>query len=521
MTEKSPIADEQVNADCPDQSGMSRGSSQKILWDNGFWITIGRLVKEYKQRFLLGTNRGIQHPSRSEEAAFCRPALFFSYPMSSSSTSPELTTKRKKILQDDSPDECDSASSDSESQHEPDEVEADEDEAPPLSHAEKRRQKKEKKEKESREPAKKKRKLADGKAKTSDPDKKHPTRQNSVWVGNMSYKTTPDALRAFFDGVGEITRINMPTKPSGRPGVPGENHAKTIAITLSERPLNGRKLLIKDGDSFEGRPKPAAADQSTGGADDQTHASTSTKSLSKTAQKILNQQKKPPAPTLFLGNLPFETTEESLRELLDAHQPKAKKGDKEKVKDGEAKKEDWIRRIRLGTFEDSGLCKGFAFVDFSGIEHATSALVNPRNHTFNGRKLVVEYASTEAVRRGPNKPKAEGHDTEGRGRGNGKSPRGVKHERNDKSRKSFSESDEWNPAAVPGDEHDQGDRYAQEAGQSRDSGAKRTRRDGTNHPNGKGPRGRPKPGAALAQAVRQSAAIVTNSNAASKKIVFD
>ena len=68
----------------------------------------------------------------------------------------------------------------------------------------------------------------------------------------------------------------------------------------------------------------------------------------KTAQKILSVQKQPPAPTLFLGNLGFETTEDSIRELLDSH----------RAKDASLADEKWIRKIRLGTFEDSGKCKG-------------------------------------------------------------------------------------------------------------------------------------------------------------------
>jgi RNA recognition motif-containing protein len=41
----------------------------------------------------------------------------------------------------------------------------------------------------------------------------HPLkRENSIWVGNLSYKTTPESLRRFFDGVGEITRVHLPTK---------------------------------------------------------------------------------------------------------------------------------------------------------------------------------------------------------------------------------------------------------------------------------------------------------------------
>jgi RNA recognition motif-containing protein len=92
-----------------------------------------------------------------------------------------------------------------------------------LSHAEKRRQKK-KKQKDQDRPSKK-RKATDGSvAGVSTKDSKpagysKPKRQNSVWVGNLWFKTTPDTLRDFFDGVGEITRIHMPTKK----GTKGEN----------------------------------------------------------------------------------------------------------------------------------------------------------------------------------------------------------------------------------------------------------------------------------------------------------
>ena len=42
----------------------------------------------------------------------------------------------------------------------------------------------------------------------------------------------------------------------------------------------------------------------------------------------------------------------------------------------------------------------FAFVDFKDAQFATEALTNPHNHSLNGRALVVEYASADAVRRG-------------------------------------------------------------------------------------------------------------------------
>jgi RNA recognition motif len=39
-----------------------------------------------------------------------------------------------------------------------------------------------------------------------------PQRQNSVWVGNLTFKTTTQQLREFFQFAGDITRIHMPTK---------------------------------------------------------------------------------------------------------------------------------------------------------------------------------------------------------------------------------------------------------------------------------------------------------------------
>lgn len=92
-----------------------------------------------------------------------------------------------------------------------------------LSHAERRRKKKEQKlaanVKEEEGSTMKKRKLKDGSAKAVVPIK----RQNSVWIGNMSFKTTQEDLQTFFEDVGEITRINLPTRRAAGPGLKPEN----------------------------------------------------------------------------------------------------------------------------------------------------------------------------------------------------------------------------------------------------------------------------------------------------------
>ena len=47
-------------------------------------------------------------------------------------------------------------------------------------------------------------------------------RQNSVWVGNLHFKTTEDDLRKFFADAGEVTRVNMP--------VPNDDAQKIVLL---------------------------------------------------------------------------------------------------------------------------------------------------------------------------------------------------------------------------------------------------------------------------------------------------
>ncbi|KAI0036788.1 hypothetical protein K488DRAFT_81776 [Vararia minispora EC-137] len=315
----------------------------------------------------------------------------------SQSPSSSLIRKRKHALESETP------SADSAIDAEPDE--------PILSHAAKRKQKrkdgKNLPEADDTVPVSKKpRRSPEATGDVSAlPSADHIKRQNSIWVGNLSFKTTSNGLVRFFDGIGDITRVHMPTKMvSGRPD---EGHArkenrgfayvdfrtpnaKTVAISMSEQFLDGRKLLIKDGNDFTGRPIPAKGMHSA--VDGVLSSAPATGGLTKSAKKILANQKQPPAPSLFFGNLGFDATEDSIRKLLEAHGKKASHEDEEDSA--------WIRKVRMGTFEDSGKCKGWAFVDFTSIKYATAALTNPRNHHLNGRNLVVEYASPEAVRRG-------------------------------------------------------------------------------------------------------------------------
>lgn len=153
----------------------------------------------------------------------------------------------------------------------------------------------------------------------------------SVWVGNLSFRTSSDRLQEWFEqhDIRGISRINMPR------GQKRQDHNKGFAyvdiptaevmqscIDLSESHLEGRKLLIKAGSDYTGRPeideKALELARVANAKDDEGENVVKGKTgLSKTAQKILRAQKHSPGPTLFVGNLSFNTTEQGLREMIE------------------------------------------------------------------------------------------------------------------------------------------------------------------------------------------------------------
>lgn len=143
----------------------------------------------------------------------------------------------------------------------------------------------------------------------------------------------------------------------------------------------------------------------------------------------------------------------------------------------------------------------FAFLDFTSTEHATAALLNPRNHRLNGRDLVVEYASADAVRRGGG-PRLQSEHKSGPGKRHG-------------GRQSDATESRPRSQSRPGTRgQDEKEHIPQ---QDDVEPTRRNQKEGPRHIKADRVRGRPKPGAALAQAPRESAAIIPSQG---QKIVF-
>ncbi|KAM3446997.1 hypothetical protein MY3296_009154 [Beauveria thailandica] len=199
---------------------------------------------------------------------------------------------------------------------------------------------------------------------TDKKDDKAARSEHGVWIGNLRFTVTPRELRQWLiDNSGGvltsdmITRVKLPlSKTPGRDkSEPATNKGfayvdfsdiggKVAAVALSETEWHGRRLLIKDSTSFEGRPKkdkePEAKED--GGAGSRKGGGAKPAVDPNASRKI------------FVGNMSFKTTEDDLRRQFE--------------KCGEV---EWAK---IATFEDTGKCKGYGWVKFKEAEAAAWAV---------------------------------------------------------------------------------------------------------------------------------------------------
>ncbi|KAK3326395.1 hypothetical protein B0H66DRAFT_493237 [Apodospora peruviana] len=199
----------------------------------------------------------------------------------------------------------------------------------------------------------------DDKDEKKDGTKKKERSPYGVWIGNLRFTVTKAELRQWFvDNSGGaitddmITRVHLPMTKTAA-GLPKkaatENRgfayvdfvsleANTAAIALSETEWHRRKVLIKDSKSYEGRPKVSDA------------AAKAAREDGAAPEEDGGAKKKNPCTKIFVGNLSFTTTEDDLQ----AHFEKCGK----------------IRWVKVATFEDTGKCKGYGWVNFEDAEAA-------------------------------------------------------------------------------------------------------------------------------------------------------
>ncbi len=191
----------------------------------------------------------------------------------------------------------------------------------------------------------------------SDEDSKSLTTQSKrsvygIWIGNLPWTATKLDLRNFLTkdtDISEqmITRLHMPPPSksaiaASRQIIKPQNQgfayvdfsnegALTEALALSEKLLTGRRVLIKNSKSFEGRPEKPKEDGAA-----------------------VVQPGRPPSKRIFVGNLGFDTSQETLQDHF--------------ARCGE------ILDVHVATFEDTGKCKGYAWIEFAELKAGEAAV---------------------------------------------------------------------------------------------------------------------------------------------------
>jgi cold-inducible RNA-binding protein len=98
---------------------------------------------------------------------------------------------------------------------------------------------------------------------------------------------------------------------------------------------------------------------------------------------------------LFVGNLPFDTTEDALRDLLSPF--------------GE------VQQVRIMTDRDTGKSRGFAFIEMVQDDDAAKAIATLNGRDFGGRTLTINEARPRPERSGGFRPGGGGSGGKRRG----------------------------------------------------------------------------------------------------------
>lgn len=86
---------------------------------------------------------------------------------------------------------------------------------------------------------------------------------------------------------------------------------------------------------------------------------------------------RPPSRVVFVGNIPWDRTEEDLKEIFSSVGP--------------------IRAFRMLHDRETGKSRGYGFCEFEDAETASSAIRNLNGYDVGGRFLRVDYAENDQM----------------------------------------------------------------------------------------------------------------------------
>ncbi|CAH1767477.1 9873_t:CDS:2 [Entrophospora sp. SA101] len=218
---------------------------------------------------------------------------------------------------------------------------------------------------------------------------------HKVFVGNLSFQTSEQQLADFFGKTGKVLKANIISRGNrslgyGFVALETKEDANKVVDELNRQELDGRQINVE-----MAKPKSENASGNNSGksyynsyrggrgGSNRRYNSRSNAAVTSEDAPALNGTRKPrgsgyrgpsrntePSKTdVFVANLPFSVTDESLKEIFNAYDVKS-----------------------AHVVQYRGQSKGFGFVELASEEEQSKVIEASRTFKSDGRELVVRIA---------------------------------------------------------------------------------------------------------------------------------
>ena len=175
----------------------------------------------------------------------------------------------------------------------------------------------------------------------------------TIFVGRLSWSVDNDRLAQEFAECGEIESAHVQTdRDTGKSRGFGYVRFKTAGAV--------EKALAMNGTEIDGR----AVNIDRSSQQDRTQ-------IREKRAKAFGDEVSPPSSVLFVGNLSFSTTEDTVWEFFNEY---------------------GVKTVRLPTDRDTGRPKGYGYVEFEDLEGAKKAFEASTSAEIDGRNVRLDYS---------------------------------------------------------------------------------------------------------------------------------
>eukprot|EP01138_Halocafeteria_seosinensis_P002857 gb/GECG01002918.1/.p1 GENE.gb/GECG01002918.1/~~gb/GECG01002918.1/.p1 ORF type:complete len:897 (+),score=177.71 gb/GECG01002918.1/:1-2691(+) len=191
-------------------------------------------------------------------------------------------------------------------------------------------------------------------------------RSNTVFVKNLNFSSTEEALRDVFSRVGEVNAVKIPTRANPKTGKQGEPERLSMGfgfVEFSDEAAAKEAIKRLQGVELDDHALELKVSAKTVKPQNQV------KRRMSSGEKVQGNSTK-----LLVKNLAFEATKKDLTSLFGAF--------------GE------LNSVRLPR-KSGGRPRGFGFVEFVSHQEAVNALESLASTHLYGRHLVIEWAKQE------------------------------------------------------------------------------------------------------------------------------